>query len=131
MLDSYNTPQSASNKVLGSLMKPACSVPTGQGRPKFQQQFQSNRHKAKENEERLELNVKWEFFFFKKYEISTYSSIFLTNYLWKIYVILTFQGAIADNIAVHKRMFRRGKLKYLRRMLLHCVCNNLFINVSI
>ena len=62
MLDSYNTPQSASNKVLGSLMKPACSVPTGQGRPKFQQQFQSNRHKAKENEERLELNGKWIFF---------------------------------------------------------------------
>ena len=129
MLDSYNTPQSASNKVLGSLMKPACSVPTGQGRPKFQQQFQSNRHKVKENEERLELNGKWDFFF--EFEISTYSSIFLTNYLWKIYVILTFQGAIADNITVHKRMFRRGKLKYLRKVLLHCIGNNLFINVCL
>lgn len=52
MFDSYNTPQNSSNKGLVSLMKPASSMPGVHERPKFQQQFQSNRHKAKENEER-------------------------------------------------------------------------------
>ncbi|XP_034305749.2 putative leucine-rich repeat-containing protein DDB_G0290503 [Magallana gigas] len=52
MFDSYKTPQNSSNKGLVSLMKPASSMPGVHERPKFQQQFQSNRHKAKENEER-------------------------------------------------------------------------------
>nr|XP_034305748.1 basic-leucine zipper transcription factor A isoform X2 [Crassostrea gigas]XP_034305749.1 basic-leucine zipper transcription factor A isoform X3 [Crassostrea gigas] len=52
MFDSYNTPQNSSNKGLVSLMKPASSMSGVHERLKFQQQFQSNRHKAKENEER-------------------------------------------------------------------------------
>ncbi|XP_062614579.1 uncharacterized protein LOC134276334 [Saccostrea cucullata] len=52
MFDSYNTPQSSSNKNLASLMKPISSVSSAPGRPKFQQQYQNNRLKAKENEDR-------------------------------------------------------------------------------
>ncbi|XP_061187488.1 uncharacterized protein LOC133195616 [Saccostrea echinata] len=52
MFDSYNTPQSSGNKNLASLMKPMSSVSSAPGRPKFQQQYQNNRLKAKENEER-------------------------------------------------------------------------------